>query len=451
MQYSWNVHLRKQHGIDLQITYACGITALAIVRPGVLFDTFVHWSREGDWFRRSFDLPLDVAALHVVEVWVPHNTERLQCEYIRAKNPYPHQAAFTRLEKAKHQGIWEPHAFAIHPNLLLRDVHGNIRNARDVLQDIPGGLSGDGCTALPVLRLPLPISLLVRHGAWKSLFVCARWGVPHGITSLFPGWEPWVATRHGENDPQPDMISRIPSAGDFQRCAHFLRDHAQVLIENDEDGQVSYSLHQALSMLDAGARCMQGMSRKTLPGNAGRGARITHTASRLWHAFHLASKLKTASDLSSVLKMSLRYCFPGANYEWSEEHIDKVVRPPSSSSIRRAGLFIDCAWIMAERQATKDKPVVRFGWADSSPQAGQDWLICTTDIVEIEKILQVSNAAKQLANMTIDLEEVAVGDLEDVQRLSATIANNIRRHTAPPCHVPDQKSALSFKVALCLH
>ena len=68
-----------------------------------------------------------------------------------------------------------------------------------------------------------------------------------------------------------------------------------------------------------------------------------------------------------------------------------VYPPPSESSTRRAELAFDQGLSLFHRQQY-DRDAVRFGWTDSSPMGGFDWLWSQVHTISRRLLLQTVKA-----------------------------------------------------------
>ena len=80
---------------------------------------------------------------------------------------------------------------------------------------------------------------------------------------------------------------------------------------------------------------------------------------------------------------------------------------PSACIIRRCELSLDAALMLVQRDRVASaglaagKPsVVRFGWADSSPIAGFDWIWSEYHEISRDRLVETFEAAVSLANAT---------------------------------------------------
>ena len=76
-----------------------------------------------------------------------------------------------------------------------------------------------------------------------------------------------------------------------------------------------------------------------------------------------------ATGLAEVLESALRFCFPENAEDWIADFV-RHTRVPSPSTLARCPLSIDAAWMVANRMRAEREAseMLRFGWADSSPQ-----------------------------------------------------------------------------------
>lgn len=105
---------------------------------------------------------------------------------------------------------------------------------------------------------------------------------------------------------------------------------------------------------------------------------------------------------------------------------------------------------------------VRYLFADSSPQAGRDWLVSQVRFVDWNHASEVFNATTALvvdAHMTATTEELDGADDEpslahrvvDRAALFRTIRQHTRQFTFPPVALGLRRTSLGDKMAALMH
>ena len=271
--------------------------------------------------------------------------------------------------------------------------HGIRKPLVDVVS--PTAFDIDGHSTLCAIRLPLPMSAMIKHGEWHTLVFLARWGLPPCIRASFLDWESWAKDVTGSHEPA--VPASPPTAAGLGECADFLRRHSsKLLAHDDEDHTLSFALEKTLQKLDGYRLGLSGACLEERDGH-----HIMHSAEKLWHAFVMCSHAQDRSrSLTSLVKQGLHICFPGVEETWVDtweydaQVSNKLRVLPGKSVLQRSSLLIDVAWmLLARKQYHTDNDRLLFGWADSSLQGGLDWLIVAYDVVHQSRLLEVVDAA----------------------------------------------------------
>ena len=139
---------------------------------------------------------------------------------------------------------------------------------------------------------------------------------------------------------------------------------------------------------------------------------------------------------------------------------DGFLQVPSRASLQRFQLAFDVGVMLWRRKlaTAADGPACRYGFADSSPQGGRDWLIVKTCIIQSSKIVEVMEVVFELANdaaveaWRLQSDEPVLPDSE-LRRsdLFETIRDNMLTHTSPPVALGQGKSTVQDKAAALLY
>ncbi|CAE7037690.1 unnamed protein product [Symbiodinium sp. CCMP2456] len=132
----------------------------------------------------------------------------------------------------------------------------------------------------------------------------------------------------------------------------------------------------------------------------------------------------------------------------------KGILKQSKTLLRSAQLSVDVALMLLRRKGFEERPnTVRYGWADSSPIAQADWIICKHQAIASQSCLELFQACAELRSIEVDVleEEERERRVELCQQLLA----EIRVHTQPPqamalglTAIESKLSALAFSFYL---
>ena len=160
--------------------------------------------------------------------------------------------------------------------------------------------------------------------------------------------------------------------------------------------------------------------------------------------------------LEETLGLAMDMCFPGSSARlrtWQQHGFGGMPTAlPGRPVMPRSALCIDCAWMLAERSRS-DGAVLRFAWADSSPQGGYDWLVSAFDEVSRERLVDLIAAVDELAaetdiwRQTGSPSSIAPRTVE----FSEFVPSCVRWRALPLVVAPSRKCDLASKVGLLLH
>ena len=240
---------------------------------------------------------------------------------------------------------------------------------------------------------PAPMLALAEHAAWSKVMLRACWS--HRMSSdmqrlvadvRFPS-ELWVqqlvATQELSNFSPPPQLPL--SADHAAHISQRLRDFAPALLREllDEEARAAevFDLEQMVSRLDffASTFKISGSKNKIFDGET-----LVATCAA-------AMQLKSRATLRQSVQRVFDQVFPGcevAPSSWS--------KVPSPSTISRAQLLLDAALcgVMRDRFASSRSSLFMF--ADSSPQAGHDYLLSTCLMISAERLENCYLAAQSL-------------------------------------------------------
>ena len=130
----------------------------------------------------------------------------------------------------------------------------------------------------------------------------------------------------------------------------------------------------------------------------------------LLHALSLAMRLKNRGHLRTVVKKSLHLA--GVHTENPDQLLQGLGKTPSSSVLSRSQVLIDMAWASFCKENLQRSTGPLYLWADSSPQAGEDYFLSTLMSIKCDKLVPSFVDAQFLVATTDTLAEyLSHGDL----------------------------------------
>ena len=103
----------------------------------------------------------------------------------------------------------------------------------------------------------------------------------------------------------------------------------------------------------------------------------------------------------------------------------------SKTLLRSAQLSVDVALMLLRRKNFEEHPnIVRYGWADSSPIAQADWIICKHQAIASQSCVELFQACAELRSIEVDVSEKE--EMERRVELCQQLLAEIRVHTQPP-------------------
>lgn len=344
------------------------------------------------------------------------------------------------------------------------------RSITDVLHSWGGG-GACAIGEIPALMLPQPLCELVARGKFSELLCCGRWvrtllgeSFPHP----FGGWPTvqWLSTKPEDN--LPPVFDNATEFG-YQACRDIVTDLRTLAATPAQglEGDRQLILEDILDTVNTWAvrfEIARGDYRIPIDG------KLMHDSAKLLQcirASHFliggAAALRRASRHQALAIASplLAPCFADA--------ADSAV-VPSSSAMQRYELALDVAFMLLQQKSnSRAADVVRFGWADSSPQGGHNWLWIQSVSIRRDSLVQVWNAFLQLAT-AVQLEadkakrqgaeeddDILHDPLDAPVReahpdwvpLLDTIRSGIEEHIHPPVDLTSGFEGLAHKAAGC--
>ena len=261
--------------------------------------------------------------------------------------------------------------------------------------------AGRAGAALRCIVLPLPLAVAIAYGGMRTLMFTAR--AIYFRPRLFRAYPPaafWRQSRQRRVHAMADQMAisleceKRSMAAKFQRAADLVRELSglRYLRQDDECADTVVFL-QAQS-----DQYRNGHYRQTPHA---------YSCEVLIEAVVMADMLRDGSKLREIVRRSCKALLPPAQFEVVVENLN-TGGIPRVSAARRARCYFDFAFAVAMRQhicAPGDAaaaPPILYGWADSSPMGGRNWLVSHFHLWRAQtasEMRAVLAAAKELATL----------------------------------------------------
>ena len=169
-----------------------------------------------------------------------------------------------------------------------------------------------------------------------------------------------------------DQAVAVPLDGDKLFAA------AQALRAMSAEVADKKGLSDVVDYLDSLGSTIQGSARQSSADEAYR--EITQAL--------LANHFKSSSDMSHITQASIRMLFPGST------HSLNCLRARTTDRLNQ--FRVDLAFLLVTRDQSFNTCLLKFAWADSSPQGGFDFLLWKHRYVRARDLLAVAKALADL-------------------------------------------------------
>ena len=270
---------------------------------------------------------------------------------------------------------------------------------------------------------------LITQRRWRHLLLRQSWmarrmqyaaSLRDALASVDSNWPPqeWVARLKEQHlltalVPPPSVQPLGPECA--LAASEFLRKHASNLlaVQGEETKfEIMANLSEVLNHLQiqAGTTKTAGSlhSHAQSPQR-----RSVFSADRLAKALSMTMHLKGRAHLRTVIAKSLSLV---GGTSMSIDSLQAILQSepiPSAASLSRAQVLMDAAWCCVWRQELQASDGPLFLWADSSPQAGEDYLLSTLmgiDGASIVPAFRASQALSRLSSESPPLTEMSESD-----------------------------------------
>lgn len=432
-------HLLDFHprGDQLQTHKICALVEVSrgTVSEGPLTD----WDREADFQQAYYLWPADSFVLRVERVVATLDS--------RSAGFFLRQAA--RADQDAASKILYADSMVFYPRILDADAWR-----------LPPDVSAD---SIPCLLLPEALCHLVARGLWKSLVCTGTWVAAlrkQGFPSPFGDWpdEEWMQRVCGLVHP-PDLSTPFSSEA-CREIVSAIREFAGKARGIDPDAQMRLS--DAVDTVGGWALSLEG-ARGYVYTDIGK--KSVHDSAVLIECIRAARFVGGgASRLKEAACMQIRAVLPPSLGPSLAEEVQQSRTIPSSSALQRHELGLDMSLMLLERRRKESGPaVVRFGWADSSPQGDHNWLWLQHHSIPVESLVPTMYAVFDLAlsmeSLVAEQDESGPGTGErcefafDEEMLGSwapwlkQIGSSIHEHIHPPADLQSGFEGVLHKAA----
>ena len=348
-----------------------------------------HWSMDEQW--RYWAKPIDAFFANVDKYWSLEEPTAAHFRQRKAGRSMGVSAEFLRQGVRVKVGDGLFHNIHDLLDCAICSAAGSPRCVREILRE--GGYDGNRQQRVLTICLPEPLVRLLCHGLLPHVMLLARW---QGALDLWPAWPDlrWAAAvkgQHLQTQPGPVTAEHIRSlAIDLRRWSSRIIGEQAADAEGPSDEQ---------QLLETHVRRLDAFHESMVPQDSTEhwGKRSRKYAGRLLLSLVFASRsLKSAGSLNKELLKKMVDLLPAGLRDLALEALaNENFHLPRWDS--RLVLVVDVA-LMLFRRRTFRAQAARFILADSSPQAGHDWLICKVRCIDASRLKVVFEAISALAH-----------------------------------------------------
>eukprot|EP00971_Amphidinium_carterae_P008278 163430-Amphidinium_carterae.2 len=256
------------------------------------------------------------------------------------------------------------------------------------------------------VRQPLPVCQLVLGRWWTELVVLPACYEGQRLGRTLPGQktlfkkdiiiqgypdQSWVERTAAKDADAPSQVSTV--SRNVQPLTELAIEELKALLrklasQSELAPQDLHTASESMKLLDSLALPFrEALRRRHLDKN------VRYTAEELLHAFLSAQWLRSTTHLVDVCQHLCKLVAPGL-----EDQVSAHV--PSATTLRRSKAKIDWALLLLDQGKNKSihgAACQRYGWSDSSPIGGRDWLISKHVAIYAIHLLPCYVAARVLA------------------------------------------------------
>ena len=368
------------------------------VEPGVTFDGLLTpWGQEEFTQFAYYNSPWDAFSLNVKQVLTLTPPVKLHIPE-SSKRAHLFLSSFCFAEDTEIR-------------VAARDGRGemvSLEQARGLLRIVDDDQWGRTPAPMLCLAMPGPVAHLLSRGCWKSCLLRASWlegWRRRPLKAFFQTFQfppqDWVHLLKSQKlmstrFPMPSPSSAMHLPGATARTASWLRHNSQRLLDGlDEDDaeEKKFEMERVVQHLDA-VSCQTGQKQ------------LKYDAASLVKALLVAMMLRNKSQLGTVIVQALSILMPDLTDVEANSMLANR-RVPSHSTISKRQLQLDGALCLFWKRRFVREEYVMFLWADSSPQAGHDFLLSIVQLIPKRQRVACLHAAQLLKTSVSALEDAA--------------------------------------------
>ena len=297
----------------------------------------------------------------------------------------------------------------------------------------------DSVLAIPVME---PVASLLTHGDWCTLCLLGHWPMPAGC-SLFPDFPPPGLSRYVIPEQDEAAASVALNSAKVAALAERIRGWAPLLLQTCADEEEQNNMRMELADTLGWFTSLEVASRQE-------GRQTRYSPKVLVSSVFLSALLGSRKKIASAIPLAVQVAMPGLDVE---QFVSRS-QFPKKTTIQRSGTSLDMAYLLVRREQLLASKHIFFALADSSPQAGRDWLmvmsatICEEDLVSA---FRSSNLLIRSQQHLSDHHESLEAEIQDVIAASETVRKAAQHHTCVPTALGSSRGKAEDKAAAFLH
>ena len=301
-------------------------------------------------------------------------------------------------------------------------------------------LDSDVLANLRVLPQPNSVCrlLLAEPQAWVSLVALGRWAE---LSASLPELFQESIGPSGAEPPQPSQVDLTASS--CQEVANHIRRWAPCVLA---------SLPEERMHLEAAVCWLDNISWNFPADGYGllQKSKLVYSSLFLVKMLLLMRLIPGSVDVKTLLIDAVSLLFPNLLKSVCEKLLHKPKMFPSPGTRHQARLVLDAALLLWRRRETGT--YVRFGGADSSPQAGFDFLLSSTDYILTEQVVPVWEAVIRMMKEA-DMRCEGRWEQQSDQSIAdhVLVRQHLRKEDDIPTALGNSAATAAHKVAGMLH
>ena len=269
------------------------------------------------------------------------------------------------------------------------------------------------------LWLPSLVVALIVRCEWQSLVIPLAWP-SSGLLFTRLNWpgDAWLAhmQRWKGQFVSTEALHTVVDVDDLHLVLALLRDMAPAALADAEGNSEGDDAADELRLrLNRAAAILHSTKMSLAPDkHAMEGARggYQFKAETLMQATILGAGLKHRARLMDTCRHVIKLVVAPQVLEAVMQRLAHAP-PPSGSLLARHQMSVDLAFILFWRERAIFQNQWMFMWADSSPQAGADWLLSSYDCIAFHRMRSCFEVAHQLLQSTAAADPVIRAVIDD--------------------------------------